>query len=49
MHEVDVFRKLQEALVEKIREVPASDLDTIREYIKEIKELKEFRETKEAE
>ena len=33
--------QLRRALVEKIREIPATELDTIREYIKIIKELGE--------
>lgn len=49
--EVDVIKRLRLVLVEKIREVPADNLDTIREYIKEIKELeaqeKEATQTKE--
>lgn len=34
-----IIERLQEALVEKIRDVPADDLDKVREYIKEIKAL----------
>ena len=37
--EVNVIKRLRLVLVDKVREVPADDLDTIREYIKEIKEL----------
>jgi hypothetical protein len=34
-----IIERLQEALVEKIRDVPADDLEKVREYIKEIKAL----------
>lgn len=36
-----IIERLQEALVEKIRDVPADDLEKVREYIKEIKALEE--------
>ena len=42
MQQPNTIRRLRQALVEKIREVPADDLDKIREYIKEIKELGEL-------
>jgi len=35
----DPIQRLRQVLVEKIKEVPATDMETIREYIKEIKEL----------
>jgi len=35
----DPIERLRQVLVEKVREVPATDMETIREYIKEIKEL----------
>lgn len=34
-----IIERLQEALVEKIRDVPADDLEKVREYIKEIRTL----------
>ncbi len=34
-----ILERLQEALVEKIRDIPADDLDKVREYIREIKAL----------
>ena len=37
-----VTEKLQEALVEKIREIPAEDIDKVREYIAEIRRLREI-------
>lgn len=36
-----IIERLQEALVEKIRDVPADDLEKVREYIREIKALEE--------
>jgi len=38
-----IFERLQEALVEKLRDVPADDLEKVREYIKEIRELEELK------
>ena len=40
--EVSIFRRVQETLVEKMKELPADDLDKLREYIKEIKEIQEL-------
>jgi hypothetical protein len=37
--DLDVIRRLRLVLVEKVREIPADNLDMIREYIAEIKEL----------
>jgi hypothetical protein len=37
--DIDVIKRLRLVLVEKIREIPADDLEKVREYIKEIKEL----------
>ncbi|MGA2285266.1 MAG: hypothetical protein ABSG55_03220 [Dehalococcoidia bacterium] len=42
--QTDINDLLRRVLVEKIREVPATDLEMIREYIKEIKELDESKE-----
>lgn len=36
---MSALEQLQQALIEKVKEIPADDLDKIREYIKEIKEL----------
>lgn len=36
---MSAMERLQEALIEKVKEIPADDLDKIREYIKEIKDL----------
>ena len=44
----NTIRRLRQALVEKIREVPADDLEKIRDYIKEIKELGELEKLEEA-
>lgn len=40
--EVDLIQRLQLVLVEKIRQVDASDLRTIREYIELIRELRVY-------
>lgn len=45
--QVDPIRRLQQALVEKIRDVEASDLDTIKEYIRLIRQLDEGKEDEE--
>jgi len=37
--QMDPMERLRRILIEKVKEVPATDLETIREYIKEIKEL----------
>lgn len=37
--QIDPIERLRRILIEKVKEVPATDLETIREYIKEIKEL----------
>ena len=47
--ESDLIKRLRQILVEKIREVPATDLETIREYIKQIKELGHETESQEQE
>jgi len=39
--QVDPIERLRQVLVEKVKEVPATDLDLIREYIEEIKKLGE--------
>lgn len=39
-----VTERLQEALVEKIKEIPAEDIEKIREYIREIERLDEARD-----
>ena len=41
---IDPIERLRQVLVEKVKEVDATDLETIREYIKEIKELGELKE-----
>ena len=37
--QIEPIERLRRILIEKVKEVPATDLETIREYIKEIKEL----------
>jgi len=42
--QIDPIERLRQILVEKVREVPATDMETIREYIKEIEKLGERKE-----